>query len=200
MMSIATATELSDLRQQVELAGENVKSREHDLETAERSLHQTVNAYNEKRIEVVSAKLAAQGEVWCTCCSLVVSQGEAELLLVEAREPYTVWGNWPPRTYYSSGFSRKLHVACSECREQATGRHGKRGPLYDPEQIFYAFRVESRPDGYYALRGETWTKLNDKEYNRAQPSKELIKLLAEEFGPLPKLIISSSRPLRVRPQ
>lgn len=186
--------DLLSVRKQAERTAQNIDQISRNLSTQRQSLRQTVEEYGAKRVELLNQELQARGMTWCTYCSEVIPENEAELLLVEVREEYSHgYGN----VYYGfCGFS-KLHRACIACRERAADKHGQKG-AYDPhakdQSSFYAFRVEKREDSHYARKFGNWVKLDEKSCTLDEPSNQLVEKLAEEWNLPPRIEVESKWP------
>jgi hypothetical protein len=187
MTQEALMAELLSMRKRVEQTTQNIDSISRNLSAERHSLRQMVSEYNAKRVELLKQELIARGMTWCTYCSDVIPESEAELLLVEGREKYYHgYGN----AYYGfRGFS-KLHRACPACRERTADKHGWKD-AYDSwakdQSSFYAFRVEKRDDGYYARKFGNWVKLEDEKCQLDEPSSRLVEKLAEEWNLPPRI-------------
>lgn len=194
MIQEALATELLSMRKRAERTEQNIGQISRNLSAERQSLRQVVEEYGAKRVELLKQELQTREMTWCTYCSEVVPESEAELLLVEGREKYSHgYGN----AYYGfRGFS-KLHRACPTCRERAADNHGKKS-AYDSQAkdqaSFYAFRVEKREDGHYARRFGNWVKLDDKNCSLDEPSSRLVEKLAEELNLPPRIEVESKWP------
>lgn len=191
MTQKASATELLSMRKRAERTAQNIDQISRNLSAERQSLRQVVKEYGAKRVELLKQELQAREMTWCTYCSKVIPENEAELLLVEGREEYSHgYGN----AYYGfRGFS-KLHRACQTCRECAADRHGQKS-AYDSQAkdqaSFYAFRVEKREDGYYARRFGNWVKLDEENCKFDEPSSQLVEQLAEEWNLPPRIEVES---------
>ncbi len=153
-----------------------------------------VEEYGARRVELLKQELQARGITWCTYCSEVVLENEAELLLVEGREEYS---HGEGNAYYGFRDFSKLHRSCPSCRERAADKHGQ-GGAHDSrakdQSSFYAFRVEKREDGHYARKFGNWVKLDDENCKLDEPSSQLIEKLAEEWNLPPRIEIESKWP------
>ena len=194
MTQETTAVELLSMRKQAERKAQNIDQISRNLSAERQSLRQVVKGYGAKRVELLKQELQTRGMTWCTYCSEVIHENEAELLLVEGREEYSHgYGN----AYYGfRGFS-KLHRACPACRERAADKHGQKG-AYDSQakdqSSFYAFRVERREDGHYTRKFGNWVKLDDKNCTLDEPSSQLVEKLAEEWNLPPRIEVESKWP------
>ena len=194
MTQEALATELLSMRKRAERTAQNIDQISRNLSTEWQLLRQVVKEYGARRVELLKQEFQTRWMTWCTYCSEVIPEDEAELLLVEGREQYSHgYGN----AYYGfRGFS-KLHRACPACRERAADKHGQKS-AYDSQakdqSSFYAFRVEKREDGYYAREFGNWVKLDDKNCTLDEPSSQLIEKLAEEWNFPPRVEIESKWP------
>ena len=194
MTQEALTTELLSMRQRAERTAQNIDQISRNLSTERQALRQVVKEYGAKRVELFKQELQARGMIWCTYCSEVIPENEAELLLVEGREEYSHgYGNM---FYGFRGFS-KLHRACPACRERTADKHGRMG-AYDSQAkdqlSFYAFRVEKRDDGYHARKFGNWVKLDDKDCALDEPLSRLVENLAEEWNLPPRLEVESKWP------
>ncbi|MBI2278827.1 MAG: hypothetical protein HYU81_02075 [Candidatus Brennerbacteria bacterium] len=188
------ATELLSMRKRAERTAQSIDQISHNLSAERQSLRQVVKEYGTKRVELLKQELQARGVTWCTYCSAVIPESDAELLLVEGREEYSHgYGN---ACYGFRGFS-KLHRACPTCRERAADKHGQKGS-YDSQakdqSSFYAFRVEKRDDGYYARKFGNWVKLDDENCKLNEPSSQLVEKLAEGWNLPPRIEVESRWP------
>lgn len=186
--------ELLSMRKQAERTAQNIDQISHNLSAERQSLRQAVKEYGEKRVKLLKQELQARGMTWCTYCSAVIPESEAELLLIEGRKEYTHgYGN----AYYGFSDFSKLHRACPACRERAADKHGQKG-AYDSQakdqSSFYAFRMERREDGYYARKFGNWVKLDDKNCSLDEPSSQLVEKLAEEWSLPPRIEVESKWP------
>lgn len=190
MTQEAMATELLAMRKRAERTAQNIDQISCNLSTERQALRQAVSEYGAKRIELLKQEFVARGTTWCTYCSEVIPEGEAEFLLVEGREEYS--GGYQNSCYGFRSFS-KLHRACCACRERAVDKHGQKG-AYDSQAkdqaSFYAFRVEKREDGYYARKFGNWAKLDDKNCKLDEPSSRLVEKLAEEWNLPPRIEVA----------
>lgn len=190
----ALATELSAIRRQAEETAQNIEQISQKRYTEGQLLRQLVREYGEKRVQLLKQKLQERGLTWCTCCSKVIPESEAEFLLFEGKEEYSHgYGNM---FYGFRGFS-KLHQVCSACREHAADRHGRIG-RYDSQakeqKSFYAFRVEKRDDGYYVRKFGDWSKLDDDKCKIDEPRDGLVEKLEEEYNLPPRIDFKSHWP------
>lgn len=194
MTQEALTTELLSIRERAERTAQNIDQIAHNLSTEQHSLRQVVKEYGAKRVELLKQELRARGMTWCSYCSEVVPESEAELLFVEGREEY--FHGYGNAEYGFRGFS-KLHRACPACRECAADKHGQKG-AYDSQakdqSSYYAFRVEKREDGYYARKFGNWVKLDDKNCSLDEPSSQLVEKLAEEWNLPPRIEVKSKWP------
>ncbi len=191
----ATAIKLLAIRKQAEQTAQNIDQISRNLYAEREALRQTVSKYGAKRIELLKQEFHARGMTWCTYCSEVVSEGEAEFMLVEGREEYS--HGYENFCYGFRGFL-KLHRVCPACRERASDKHGQRGPYNSQmkdQTSFYAFRVEKRDDGYYAHKFGHWFKLDDENCKLDEPTSQLVELLAEEWNLPPRIEIKSEWPI-----
>lgn len=176
------AAELSAIRRQAEETAKNIEQISQKRFAEGQLLRQLIREYGEKRVELLKQKLQERVLTWCTCCSKVIPESEAELLLFEGREEYS--HGYENMFYGFRGFS-KLHRVCSACREHAADRHGRTG-RYDSQakdqESFYAFCVEKRDDGYYARKFGDWAKLDGEKCKIDEPRNDLVEKLGEEYN------------------
>lgn len=194
MTQEALTAELLAMRGLAEGTAQNIDDFVHDLFAERQLLRQVVREYGAKRVELLKQELQARGMTWCTCCSEVIPESEAELLFVEGREEYT--HGYEGSYYGFRGFS-ELQWACSTCRERAADKHGQRGEydsLAKDQSSFYAFCVEKRDDGYYARKFGDWVKLDDENCKLDEPSSRLVEQLAEEWNLPPRIELVSKWP------
>ncbi len=153
-----------------------------------------IKEYCAKRIGLLKSEFAARGMTWCTQCSAVIPENEAELLLLAGRGEYSHgYGD----AYYGFRDFSKLHRACPACRERTADKHGQKGAYSSQakdQSIFYAFRVEKREDGHYARKFGNWVKLDDENCKLDEPSSQLVDKLTEEWNLPPRIEIKSNWP------
>lgn len=169
------------MREQIRRMAQKIRQMQDDLQSRNQLFRQTVDEYNQRLVEHLKEKLRAEKMTWCTRCDGVFPEGETELLLVEGREMVC--------ESQSAEFTI-LHQACSACRKHAASKHGTYGgeDSRGRRESFYAFRVEKREDGYYALRGNKWEKVPH-EFDPPEPtlSSRLIDKLVGEFNLPPRI-------------
>ena len=187
----ALATELLSMLERAKGGQQEIKRLSCCLRDEWRLLRELVEEYRRKRVELFKQELIARGMTWCTYCSRVIPESQAELMLFEGRERYS--HGYEDAFYAFRGFSN-LYRLCPACREWAADQHGWVGS-YDSQakdqSSFYAFRVEKRDDGYYARKFGNWVKLDDKKYSLGEPSSKLVERLAKELNLPPRIEIDS---------
>lgn len=185
--------ELQFFRKRVEQTAQNIDQISRNLSAEQHTLQNLVREYAAKRVDLFKQALAARGMTWCTCCSKIISEADAELLFEEGRHSYSHgYGN---SFYGFRGFS-KLHRACPACRQKAADRHGWKGE-YDSQcndqACYNAFQVEKRDDGYYARKFGDWVKLDADICKFDDPPKDLVEKSAEEWNLPPRITLELER-------
>ncbi len=193
MTQEALVTKLLSLRKRAERTAQNIDRIECNLNAEQQALEQVVKEYQAKRVELLKQELRAREMTWCTYCSKVIPENEAEFLFIEGKEKYS---HGYENSYYGFRDFSKLHRACPDCRKCAADKHGQKSE-YDSQtrdySIFYAFLVEKRDDGYYARKFGEWVKLNDYDCAFGEPSSQLVEKLTEEWNLPPRIEIDSRR-------
>jgi len=185
----ALETQLLIARQGIEKTWQNIGQLLSQLADGRQTLQKKVDAYTAKRIEFFKQVLAAQGMTWCTRCSKIIPEADAELFFEEGRTEYSHgYGN---SFYGFRGFS-KLHRACSVCRQKAVDRHGWKGGYNSQckdQPSYNAFQVEKREDGFFARKFGDWVKLNADICKFDEPPKDLVEKSAKECNLPPRITL-----------
>ncbi len=152
-----------------------------DIRVDQKRLEEAVCQYNTQRVDCVKQELGHQALTWCTKCFTIFPESEAELLLFTGKEEYT--SGYENSCYGLRDFL-EFHRVCKECGNKAGDKHGSRGEydsILNDQSIFYAFRVERRPDGYYARKFGNWVRLEDGKLALADLPSRLVDELAARW-------------------
>jgi len=176
----AMATELLAKREQAKMIAQDVKQTSRLLSAKKLALEQAITEYDAIRIEFFKKELQARGVTWCTYCSKVIPEAEAQLLLVELNvEDASLSG----ATVYGHRDISLLQRACHTCRVLAAENHEwmavYNSVAHEFESRCEVFRVEKRNDDYYANKDGNWVKIES--YPLAEPSIQLIDRFTEEW-------------------
>ena len=176
LLELELEAELLSMRTVAYEMGQDIDRILNNLSEKRELLREIVKEYSAKRLYFFKQKLKARGLTWCTYCTKVFSEEDAELLLIEGREQYT--HGYGDSYSHSCEFS-KLHRACPECQARAADKHGLQR---EDKTAFFAFRVEERGDGYYARKFGEWVELAPEKCSLDEPSSEKIEGLAAELA------------------
>lgn len=183
----AAAAELLAMREEIERTVRGIEQIKQNLDSERRRVQRVVGEYNKRRILLFFEGLRARGMTWCTCCSQVLPEGEAKLILLEGREEYS---GGDENSCYGFRDFRGLHHACPACCEKAFDKHGSRG-LYDTstqdQSSFFAFHVEKCDDGYYVCKFGEQVKIDDGDCKLPKLPSQLIERLAGELNLPPRI-------------
>ncbi len=182
----AMTTELLAKRQQAKMMAQDVKQTSRLLSEKKLSLKQVIREYNAMRIELFKKELQARCVTWCTYCSKVIPEAEAQLLLIELNvEDASLSG----ATIYGYRNISLLQRACPTCRKLAADNHEwmavYNSVAHEFASRFEVFRVEQRNEDYYANKDGDWMKIES--YPLAEPSIQLINRFTKEWQ-LPRRI------------
>jgi hypothetical protein len=182
-------TELSNLRKRAERNVQKIEQISYKLYSKITDINKIIDEYNAKRSDFFMEEFRVRGMTWCTQCFKVFPAGEAELLLFEGEEKYSHgYGN---SCYGFHNFSI-LHRVCPMCRERAHDHHGMQGERdgqTNEREIFYAFHVEEREDGYYGRKFGNWVKLEGENYRYKlpEPPNRVIEQISKEWSLPPRI-------------
>lgn len=180
MTSETMTAELLAKRQQAEMMAKEVKQTSRQLSGKKKALEQAIKEYDAIRIELFKKELQARGLTWCTYCSKVIPEAEAQLLFVKLNvEEASLSG----ATIYGYRNISLLQRACLACGVLAADNQEwmavYNSVANEYETNFEVFRVEQRNNDYYANKDGNWNKIES--YPLVEPSIQLVDRFAEEW-------------------